>query len=129
MKAMASNAEKKSANSKVKNGKSLFTYIDKFFRLNRVFDDGLPVSYLPRILWITLLALFYIANAHYGEKTVRKIEKYKTQVEDLRADYTTLKADYMYASKQSEVAKKVEKMGLYESSEPPYKIVVKDENW
>jgi hypothetical protein len=33
----------------------------------------------------------------------------------------------MYASKQSAVAEKVDSMGLYESSVPPYKITVKNE--
>jgi outer membrane murein-binding lipoprotein Lpp len=37
-------------------------------------------------------------------RATRKIDKLQTEVEDLRADYTTLKADIMYASKQSEVA-------------------------
>jgi hypothetical protein len=71
---------------------------------------------------------FYIGNSHYAEKTIRKIDKVKKEVSDLRADYTTLKADYMYASKQSEVAKKVAKIELYESMQPPSKIeIVKGE--
>jgi hypothetical protein len=48
----------------------------------------------------------------------------QTEVEDLRADYTTLKADIMYASKQSEVARRVKDLGLKESINPPYKLVV-----
>ena len=43
-------------------------------------------------------------------------------MEDLRADYTTLKADFMYESKQSEVAKRAEKLGLKESKESPILI-------
>ena len=125
---MAFNTVKRPKDENQDKGKSLFSYIEKAFNLNNIFNDGLPVKYLPRILWLAMLALIYIANAHYGEKTVRQIEETKTQVEDLRADYTTLKADYMYASKQSEVAKKVEELGLYESSEPPYKIIVKEED-
>jgi hypothetical protein len=37
-----------------------------------------------------------------------------------------MKADYMFASKQSEVAKKVRKIGLEESKTPPNKIVVQE---
>jgi hypothetical protein len=48
----------------------------------------------------------------------------QAEVEDLRADYTTLKADLMFASKQSEVAKKVKIYGLKESLTPPFKVVV-----
>jgi len=55
---------------------------------------------------------------------VRKINNVQTEVEDLRADYTTLKSDLMFSSKQSEVAKKVNAFGLKESLTPPYKVVV-----
>jgi len=72
------------------------------------------------------LGLLYISNTHYAEKTVRKINSIQAEVEDLRADYTTLKADLMFASKQSEVARKVNAFGLKESLKPPYKIEVKE---
>jgi hypothetical protein len=32
----------------------------------------------------------------------------------------------MFASKQSEVAKRVKKLGLVESQEPPFKIVIEE---
>ena len=48
----------------------------------------------------------------------------QAEVEDLRADYTTLKANLMFASKQSEVAKKVRDLQLKESLTPPFKIEV-----
>ena len=50
----------------------------------------------------------------------------QVEVEDLRADYTTLKADLMFASKQSEVARQVSEIGLKESLKPPYKVVVEN---
>jgi hypothetical protein len=71
-----------------------------------------------------VLAILYISNTHYAEKTVRDINAIQAEVEDMRADYTTLKADLMFASKQSEVARKVKDFGLKESLTPPYKIVV-----
>lgn len=108
-------------------GDSLFSKIDKILRLDKYFDDGLPVEHLPKVLFTVVMILLYIANTHYAEKTVRKIEKLKAEVEDLRADYTTLKASYMFESKQSEVARKVAGMGLEESKYPPFKLEVTDE--
>ena len=58
------------------------------------------------------------------EKTVRRIDHVQSEVEDLRADYTTLKSDLMFASKQSEVARKVKVIGLRESLNPPTKVIV-----
>ncbi|HTF82823.1 MAG TPA: FtsL-like putative cell division protein [Cytophagales bacterium] len=108
-------------------GTSLFAKIDKILRLDKYFDDGLPVEQLPKVIFTVVMILLYIANTHYAEKTVRKIEKLKADVEDLRADYTTLKASYMFESKQSEVAKKVAKLGLEESKYPPYKLELTEE--
>lgn len=71
-----------------------------------------------------LLSLMYISNTHYAEKTTREINKAQSVVEDLRADFTTRKADVMFAGKQSEVARRVKTLGLRESSKPPYKIIV-----
>ena len=61
-----------------------------------------------------LLGVFYVWNSHYAEKGTREIDKLEDEVEDLRADVTTLEADYMFSSKQSEVAKSVEPLGLVE---------------
>lgn len=106
---------------------SLFSRIDNFFRVDTSFDNGLPARFVPYVLYFTCLGLFYIGNNHYAEKTIRKINQLEEEVEDMRANYTTLKADYMFSSKQSEVARRVKKLGLQESETPPYKIIVEKE--
>jgi outer membrane murein-binding lipoprotein Lpp len=105
-------------------GPSIFSGLEKRLKLESYFEEGFPVQYLPKILFAVLLSLLYISNTHHAEKATRKIDKLQTEVEDLRADYTTLKADIMYASKQSEVARRVKDLGLRESINPPYKLVV-----
>lgn len=104
--------------------KSIFKAIESSLRIDKMFEEGLPVQYLPHILYVAFVLVLYIGNAHYAERTVRQIDKLKTEVDDLRADFTTLKADLMFASKQSEVAKKVKYLGLEESKQPPYKITI-----
>ncbi|MFN7259382.1 MAG: FtsL-like putative cell division protein [Cyclobacteriaceae bacterium] len=108
------------------NGKSVFSGLEKRLKLESYFEDGFPVQYLPKILFVVLLSLIYISNTHYAEKTTRQIDRAQTEVQDLRADYTTLKSDVMFASKQSEVARRVKPLGLKESLNPPFKIVVKN---
>jgi hypothetical protein len=112
--------------SKKERSSSLFDMIGKKINVGNLFEDGFPVKYLPKIGFITLVLIFYIANAHFAERKVRQIEKMKIEVEDIRADYTTLKADLMFASKQSEVAKKVSVLGLEETHEPPIQIEIED---
>jgi hypothetical protein len=94
---------------------------------NHSFKDGVPVQYLPKVLYVVLFLLVYIWNAHQGDKLIREIAVLKGEVNDLRADYTTLKADLMFRSKQSEVANQVKDLGLEESLEPPQKIVLENE--
>jgi len=105
-------------------GRGFFQKVEKLLALNGMLDFGFPVKYLPHIFFLFLLALIYIGNSHYSEKTIRKINWLEAEVEDLRADYTTLKAEYMLSGKQSEVAEKVKDRGLKESLQPPYKIVI-----
>jgi hypothetical protein len=104
--------------------RGVFAGLERRLRLEDYFEGGFPVKYLPKILFVMVLGLIYISNTHYGEKTVRKINNLQAEVEDLRADYTTLKADLMFASKQSEVAKKVRDLSLKESLKPPFKVEV-----
>ena len=123
---MASNTYKSSQGNR-SGGRSFFTLLENVINVEKIFDKGLPIQFLFPILFSTILGIIYIGNLHYAEKNIRKINKLRIEVEDLRADYTTLKADYMYTSKQSEVAKKAAALGLQESMEPPYKIVISDE--
>ena len=108
---------------------SFFSWLQEKLSLEGIFDNGIPGRYIPKILFVTLLIIFYIGNNHYAEKSARRIEQLENEVNELRADYTSLKADYMYASKQSEVAKKVKKLGLEENEVPPFKIIVKDSEY
>lgn len=112
------------SHSNVRLGKGMFAGMEKKLKLESYFEEGFPVQYLPKILFIMVLGLVYISNTHYAEKTVRKINTIRAEVEDLRADYTTLKSDLMFASKQSEVARKVKALGLKESLKPPYKVAI-----
>lgn len=116
----------KSEAGAIPGGFSVFSGIEKKLKLEAYFEEGFPVHYLPKIFFVMLLGLIYIGNTHYAEQTVRKINMTQVEVEDLRADYTTLKADLMFSSKQSEVARKVEPFGLKESLIPPYKVVVEE---
>ena len=105
---------------------SLFSGLEKKLKLESYFEEGFPVQYLPKILFVLFLTLVYIGNTHYAEKTTRAINKAQSEVEDLRADFITLKSDLMFSSKQSEVARRVKPLGLKESLRPPFKIEVEE---
>lgn len=110
---------------KIKKRKGLFTYLERTIRFQDDSVLGLPGRYIFRLLCAFFIGIIYVGNTHYYEKTVRKISQLEREVDALRVDYTTLKADYMFDSKQSEVAKRVAPMGLYEAPYPPLKVRLK----
>ncbi len=122
---MADNTYKVKSNVSSNRG-SLFSWIQNAINLDNLLMEGIPLKYIPQILFITFITIFYIGNNHFAEKTTRKIEQLESEVEELRADYTSLKAEYMLSSKQSEVAKKVTEFGLEVNDTPPVKIMLKE---
>lgn len=104
---------------------SIFAVLEEKLRLGSLFREGLPVGYLPRVLFAAMLCLLYIANNHWAERMVRKIDALEVEVEEMRADYISHKAEYMFAGKQSEVSKRVRKLGLTESMTPPVQITIR----
>lgn len=125
---MAENRFRVKGNDKP-NGRGFFGYLSAKLKLGESWNSELPVKYLPKVVFTVLLTVFYVWNNHYAERSIRVIDKLEEEVEDLRADVTTLEATYMYSSKQSEVAKKVKPLGLVESMEPPTKIIVEDNEY
>ena len=105
--------------------KNIFTLIEEKINVTGILGEGIPVKFVPPFLYVALLALIYIWSNHRAENLIRKIEVMQREVEDLRADVTTLEAEYMLSSKQSEVAKKIAPLGIVEISEPPVKIKAK----
>jgi hypothetical protein len=125
---MATNTFKKKIKQKggssPKKGWNLFAWMEEKLKVSELFGVGIPVNLVPPFLYAASIALIYIWSNHRAENTIRKIEKVQQEVEDLRADVTTLEAEYMLSSKQSEVARKIEPLGLQEIDEPPIKIKV-----
>lgn len=75
-------------------------------------------------LFLAGLALIYIANTYYTEATSRTIDRVNREIKELQYEYIYGKSAVMFESKQSELARKLAKTGLKESTEPVEKIVV-----
>lgn len=121
----------KPATPKPKKSFSLFRWLSRFLPLEKVFGEKtdanrelIPIRYFYYFLWIVFLLVVYERIGYQSEQYVRKSLTLKKQVEDLRAEYTTIKAEYMKSGKQSEVVGKVKGLGLEENLTPPKKIIV-----
>ncbi len=77
------------------------------------------VKQVPFFLFLTLLAVVYIYNGHLADKTVRNIGRTTREVRELQHEYKTVKSEVMFRSKQSELVKAVEPLGLKELVESP----------
>lgn len=77
---------------------------------------------VPYIVFLALIAIFYIANTFYAEKSIRQINSIGNELKELRSEYITTKSDLMFISKQSEVSKTALSMGIKESTTQPHKL-------
>ena len=76
------------------------------------------------LLFLVGLGVVYVANTHMAERGIRNINKKEKELKELRWEYMTLKSNLMYERKQSELADKLQEVGVEELREPPHKIVV-----
>lgn len=81
---------------------------------------------MPFILFLSALALLYIANSHFAEKKIRRINKLGKEIKELKWEYIHVKSELMFRSKMSEVSKAVEPLGLKQLNTPPQKILQKE---
>ncbi|MGZ3763011.1 MAG: FtsL-like putative cell division protein [Mucilaginibacter sp.] len=90
------------------------------------FNADKATDALPFVLFLALLGMIYIGNMHLAEKNIRDIDKIGKEVKELTWDYKTAKADLAYKSTLTEVAKRVDTLGIKESIEPPQRLKAKE---
>jgi hypothetical protein len=93
----------------------------------RILTQAGVVRQFPYILFLTMLALFYIGNRFHAERLVRKLGKLQTEVKDLCSEQVTTASELMNISRPSEVIKLVDEkdIGLELPETPPEKLVKK----
>lgn len=82
------------------------------------------VHYVPFAIFLGILAIVYIANGHYADNTLRRTARAREELKQLQYAYKTLQAELMYRSRESELAKAVEHLGLKRLTTPP--LVIKE---
>jgi hypothetical protein len=82
------------------------------------------LKHLPFIIFLTFMAILYIANGYYADDKIREVNKLSNDIKEKHSEYISTTSELMFASKQSEVARSAESMGLKEPVVPPTKILV-----
>ncbi len=80
------------------------------------------LRHVPFLLFLALIAILYIANGYQADDKIREVNRITNELKELRSEYISTKSDLMFVSKQSEVAKAAESMGIKEPIVPPMKI-------
>lgn len=73
-------------------------------------------------MFLSTMAIIYIANGHMSDNRIRKINDTGRRLKDLQYEYKTLKSEMMFKSRESQMVKIAEPLGLTRDTAAPYKI-------
>ena len=92
------------------------------FDFRKWFNYQWIVKNVPFFLFLSLLAVLYIANGHYADNTIRNINKTTRLLKEQEYEYKTLNGKLMFQNRQTEVTRIVETIGLKETIQQPVKL-------
>jgi len=93
------------------------------FHWKRLLNYQSIVRQIPFFLFLAALAVIYIYNGHYADKTIRAISRTERDLKELQYEYKTVKGDVLFRSKQSELMQAVEPLGLKELTAAPVVLI------
>lgn len=86
------------------------------------FSRSMVHKLIPFMIYLAVWGVIYIGNRHYAEQLELQINDLQEDLQTYRAEYLTMKSELMFRTKQSQVAKMVDTIGLQELTTPPEKI-------
>ena len=81
-------------------------------------------SNIPFFLFLSVLAVIYIANGHMADRAIRRINTTTKQLKELQFEYKTIKGEVMFKSEENQVIKATEPLGLKVAKELPQRLQV-----
>ncbi len=73
-------------------------------------------------LFLSVMAVIYIANGHMADRTIRDISKTQKDIKELQFEYKTIKSEVMYKSEEGQVLKSAGLLGLKISKDLPVRL-------
>jgi len=77
---------------------------------------------IPFLIFLALLGVIYIANAHTVEKKMRKIELLKKEVKEEKWKFMQVKTEIIHESTESQLARKLSVKDLKKNNDVPVKL-------
>ena len=79
----------------------------------------------PYVILLVCLSILLIANNYVSEKIIRETNRVNRELKELQTEHLSLLLEYVRKSQQSEIAKKMNEIGIKESVVPPKRIRIK----
>ena len=92
--------------------------------IRQIVNYGWVMKNIPFFLFLAVLAMLYIANSHYADKTIRNINATANELKELQYEYKTAKSELIYKSRETEMVEAAAPLGLKPSPEPPMHIAI-----
>jgi hypothetical protein len=86
------------------------------------------VKNLVFFLFLSLLAVIYIANGHMADNTIRDINATAKEVKELQYEYKSLKSEAIFKSRETEIVQAATPLGLKISTEQPMRLTVSEKS-
>ncbi len=94
----------------------------KGFYADKLASKNLLVTSWRMVLFISSLAILVIYSSHKVDQKVIRISHLNEELKDLRSRHIDMRTQLMSLSKTTKVSEEVEKLGLFESLDAPFKI-------
>ena len=94
----------------------------KGFYADNLASKNLLVTSWRMVLFISSLAILVIYSSHKVDQKVIRISHLNEELKDLRSRHIDMRTQLMSLSKTTKVSEEVEKLGLFESLDAPFKI-------
>ena len=98
----------------------------KGFYADKLAPKNLLATSWRMVLFISCLAILVIYSSHKVDQKVIRISKLNEGLKDLCSKHIDMRTQLMSLSKITKVAEEVEKLGLFESLDAPFKIQIQD---
>lgn len=87
------------------------------------------IKRLPFILFLTFLAILYIANRFHSEKIIRETIRLQKEVQELRTESSAIETELMRVGNYQDIKKLIDEydIDLQEPIRPPRKITIRSE--
>jgi sensor histidine kinase YesM len=82
------------------------------------------LKHIGFLLFLSFLAVLYIANGHFADSTVRKINQNKKKLKELQFEYKTAKAELMYRSEATQIENAMAPYGLVVAKTMPLRVQI-----